>query len=165
VLSGVARAPFLGCNNLNSILRTAPTSRQLSDTVQHSGSESQLPCGRRDRHRSSGYPLTPATPPCVRVRTRRFEMVTLDSPSPRVMNRTLPLKTAATACARAACTHRLTSTFSCDVRSFSVLKLYPGIMDRALSKSVSASPNSPEFISARSRISGRAQRNARMSHR
>jgi hypothetical protein len=30
-----------------------------------------------DRHRGSGRPLTPATPPCVRVRTRRFEMVTL----------------------------------------------------------------------------------------
>ena len=30
-----------------------------------------------DRHRGSGCPLTPATPPCVRVRTRRFEMVTL----------------------------------------------------------------------------------------
>ena len=26
-----------------------------------------------DRHRGSGRPLTPATPPCVRVRTRRFE--------------------------------------------------------------------------------------------
>jgi hopanoid biosynthesis associated radical SAM protein HpnJ len=31
----------------------------------------------RDRHRGSGCPLTPATPPCVRVRTRRFERVTL----------------------------------------------------------------------------------------
>jgi tetratricopeptide (TPR) repeat protein len=30
-----------------------------------------------DRHRGSGYPLTPATPPCIRVRTRRFEPVTL----------------------------------------------------------------------------------------
>ena len=30
-----------------------------------------------DRHWGSGCPLTPATPPCVRVRTRRFEMVTL----------------------------------------------------------------------------------------
>jgi hypothetical protein len=28
---------------------------------------------RIDRHRGSGCPLTPATPPCVRVRTRRFE--------------------------------------------------------------------------------------------
>lgn len=26
-----------------------------------------------DRHRGSGCPLTPATPPCVRVRTRRFD--------------------------------------------------------------------------------------------
>jgi hypothetical protein len=30
-----------------------------------------------DRHRGSGCPLTPATPPCVRVRTRRFELVAL----------------------------------------------------------------------------------------
>ena len=28
---------------------------------------------RPDRHRGSDCPLTPATPPCVRVRTRRFE--------------------------------------------------------------------------------------------
>jgi len=26
-----------------------------------------------DRHRGSGCPLTPATPPCIRVRTRRFD--------------------------------------------------------------------------------------------
>ena len=31
------------------------------------------PRSRLDRHRGSGCPLTPATPPCVRVRTRRFE--------------------------------------------------------------------------------------------
>ncbi len=30
-----------------------------------------------DRHRGGGHPPTPATPPCVRVRTRRFELVTL----------------------------------------------------------------------------------------
>jgi hypothetical protein len=30
-----------------------------------------------DRHRGGGHPPTPATPPCVRVRTRRFETVTL----------------------------------------------------------------------------------------
>jgi hypothetical protein len=36
-----------------------------------------LPVCPLDRHRGSGCPLTPATPPCVRVRTRRFEMVTL----------------------------------------------------------------------------------------
>jgi hypothetical protein len=39
------------------------------------------------------------------------------------------------------------------------------IMDRALSKSVSASPNFPQFISARRHVSGGTQRNARMSHR
>src|SRR6516162_954160 len=32
-----------------------------------------------DRHRGGGHPPTPATPPCVRVRTRRFEPVTLAS--------------------------------------------------------------------------------------
>jgi transposase len=30
-----------------------------------------------DRHRGGGHPPTPATPPCVRVRTRRFELVAL----------------------------------------------------------------------------------------
>src|SRR5271157_1267358 len=34
---------------------------------------------RFDRHRGGGHPPTPATPPCVRVRTRRFELVTLAS--------------------------------------------------------------------------------------
>ena len=29
------------------------------------------------RHRGGGHPPTPATPPCVRVRTRRFELVAL----------------------------------------------------------------------------------------
>src|SRR5437764_2148225 len=32
-----------------------------------------------DRHRGGGHPPTPATPPCVRGRTRRFETVTLHS--------------------------------------------------------------------------------------
>src|SRR5438046_10235501 len=30
-----------------------------------------------NRHRGGGHPPTPATPPCVRVRTRRFELVAL----------------------------------------------------------------------------------------
>src|SRR5580658_4388670 len=33
--------------------------------------------GSDDRHRGGSHPPTPATPPCVRVRTRRFEVVTL----------------------------------------------------------------------------------------
>src|SRR5664280_1411237 len=33
--------------------------------------------GLYDRHRGGGLPPTPATPPCIRVRTRRFETVTL----------------------------------------------------------------------------------------
>src|SRR3989442_11826358 len=32
-----------------------------------------------DRHRGGGRPPTPATPPCVRVRTRRFETFGLTS--------------------------------------------------------------------------------------
>jgi hypothetical protein len=36
-----------------------------------------VPACRQDRHRGDGHPPTPATPPCVRVRTRRFETVTL----------------------------------------------------------------------------------------
>ena len=39
----------------------------------------ELPRSRLDRHRGGGHPPTPATPPCVRVRTRRFELVTLAS--------------------------------------------------------------------------------------
>src|SRR5438552_2669334 len=38
---------------------------------------SLLPISPLDRHRGGGHPPTPATPPCVRVRTRRFELVTL----------------------------------------------------------------------------------------
>jgi hypothetical protein len=38
------------------------------------GFEAQSPV---DRHRGGGHPPTRATPPCVRVRTRRFELVTL----------------------------------------------------------------------------------------
>src|SRR5215471_16788354 len=37
----------------------------------------QLSLAGLDRHRGGGHPPTPATPPCVRVRTRRFESVTL----------------------------------------------------------------------------------------
>ncbi len=36
-----------------------------------------IPVRPFDRHRGGGRPPTPATPPCVRVRTRRFESVTL----------------------------------------------------------------------------------------
>src|SRR5208283_5415796 len=37
----------------------------------------KLPTTPLDRHRGGAHPPTPATPPCVRVRTWRFEMVTL----------------------------------------------------------------------------------------
>jgi hypothetical protein len=36
-----------------------------------------LYAARLDRHRGGGHPPTPATRPCVRVRTRRFENVRL----------------------------------------------------------------------------------------
>src|SRR6516225_1005288 len=41
------------------------------------GADPQFPSSRQDRHRGGGHPPTPATPPCVRVRTRRFELVAL----------------------------------------------------------------------------------------
>ena len=37
---------------------------------------SPFPISPHDRHRGGGHPPTPATPPCIRVRTRRFESVT-----------------------------------------------------------------------------------------
>src|ERR1700686_3458050 len=49
----------------------------VKSSSRNVASESQSPVIPFDRHRGSGCPLTPATPPCVRVRTRRFEMVTL----------------------------------------------------------------------------------------
>ena len=41
------------------------------------------PSSDSDRHRGGGHPPTPATPPCIRVRTRRFESVR--SAHPRTM--------------------------------------------------------------------------------
>jgi hypothetical protein len=40
-------------------------------------SKQALAINRLDRHRGGGHPPTPAPPPCVRVRTRRFELVAL----------------------------------------------------------------------------------------
>src|SRR5215471_15226344 len=37
------------------------------------GLQGSIHTTRLDRHRGGGHPPTPATPPCVRVRTRRFE--------------------------------------------------------------------------------------------
>jgi hypothetical protein len=37
------------------------------------GTTSWSPVTEVDRHRGSGHPPTPATPPCVQVRTRRFD--------------------------------------------------------------------------------------------
>jgi predicted nucleic acid-binding OB-fold protein len=50
--------------------------QQVADCDSHNGIIQYLLIGF-DRHRGGGHPPTPATPPCVRVRTRRFEMVTL----------------------------------------------------------------------------------------
>src|SRR2546427_4951818 len=52
--------------------------RALRFVMRHPPLLSVGPTGRiADRHRGGGHPPTPATPPCVRVRTRRFETVTL----------------------------------------------------------------------------------------
>src|ERR1022692_3467687 len=69
----------------------APPEPGLRHRLPHrsAGSADRIPAGTtanagpiepttlgRDRHRGGGHPPTPATPPCVRVRTRRFETVT-----------------------------------------------------------------------------------------
>src|SRR5271157_4279201 len=43
----------------------------------HGGDSKLMDARAFDRHRGGGHSSTPATPPCVRVRTRRFEPVTL----------------------------------------------------------------------------------------
>ena len=43
---------------------------------RRSGSR-HIPQSPFDRHRGGGHPPTPATPPCIRVRTRRFKKVAL----------------------------------------------------------------------------------------
>ena len=51
---------------------------QFRDATLEPGSpKSTFPVSRHDRHRGGGHPPTPATPPCIRVRTRRFESVAL----------------------------------------------------------------------------------------
>src|SRR6202163_3239419 len=62
-LAAVALASSLGLH-LHQVGRRTCTSKLLSMPSTH-------------RHRGGGHPPTPATPPCVRVRTRRFESVTL----------------------------------------------------------------------------------------
>src|ERR1700683_5476261 len=52
--------------------------RMATSQSQFLDSEQTSPGGRLDRHRGGGHPPTPATPPCVRVRTRRFELVALE---------------------------------------------------------------------------------------
>src|SRR5215813_401315 len=51
--------------------------RQNRRKEQHEWSararQREKPYPESDRHRGGGRPPTPATPPCVRVRTRRFE--------------------------------------------------------------------------------------------
>src|SRR6516225_8627778 len=53
------------------------SNKSISRCVKGSGVVNASAFEPFDRHRGSGCPLTPATPPCVRDRTRRFEMVTL----------------------------------------------------------------------------------------
>src|SRR5258708_36207990 len=54
-----------------------PAAGLPTEVMNDKGRYRQHPITPFDRHRGSGCPLTPATPPCVRVRTRRFGMVTL----------------------------------------------------------------------------------------
>src|ERR1022692_659877 len=54
-----------------------PSGLGHSTVWQTSQMARQFPVTPFDRHRGGGHPPTPATPPCVRVRTRRFETVTL----------------------------------------------------------------------------------------
>jgi hypothetical protein len=62
-LAAIALASSLGLH-LHQVGQRTFTSKLLSMPSTH-------------RHRGGGHPSTPATPPCVRVRTRRFELVTL----------------------------------------------------------------------------------------
>ncbi len=43
------------------------------ELTARSGFLESLPVSPLDRHRGGGHPPTPATPPCVRIRTRRFD--------------------------------------------------------------------------------------------
>ena len=56
---------------------TALKTRKLYTTQRRQDTKSARSTPSSDRHRGGGHPPTPATPPCVRVRTRRFEAVTL----------------------------------------------------------------------------------------
>src|SRR5215470_1038754 len=61
--------------------RLATTPLRFAITSPPSGCEKDFHLravehARHTRHRGGGHPPTPATPPCVRVRTRRFELVT-----------------------------------------------------------------------------------------
>src|SRR5208283_336935 len=63
--SGLRMMPTFPLSPLSSVRRVFP-SKMLPTTFYW-----------KNRHRGGGHPPTPATPPCVRVRTRRFELVTL----------------------------------------------------------------------------------------
>src|SRR5437899_5886921 len=51
-------------------LSVVPT---ISGANEKVGTRRTFPIRRLDRDRGGGHPPTPPTPPCVRVRTRRFE--------------------------------------------------------------------------------------------
>jgi hypothetical protein len=72
-LSVVTEISFL-CDN--AIPQTTGMLRS-TEASPHGAQLATAATSRLDRHRGGGHPPTPATPPCVRVRTRRFESVTL----------------------------------------------------------------------------------------
>ncbi len=81
-LLGILRLCKNPCQRLNGThqaTRSADLCVQPEWAVRKEIFSAQFPVCRRDRHRGGGHPPTPATPPCVRVRTRRFELVTLAS--------------------------------------------------------------------------------------
>ncbi len=73
-LEAVKRDPFAPAG-LSSMLEAVKQALESGDdsliAVGHHARSIQA--NLVDRHRGSGCPLTPATPPCIRVRTRRFD--------------------------------------------------------------------------------------------
>jgi hypothetical protein len=67
-----------------SLMRTTSTTSGFFDHAARLHARCRL-----DRHRGGGHPPTPATPPCVRVRTRRFELVTPTPPRIRMEARAI----------------------------------------------------------------------------
>ena len=73
-LTSIRRVPLL--SRIHSPRTYTPSAAERPAcrlNVDPAGLPPRSPECRLDRHRGGGHPPTPATPPCVRVRTRRFE--------------------------------------------------------------------------------------------